>query len=247
MEVEILHGYRVVRLGETTSTNSVVAGEARRGAPEGLVVAADYQSAGRGRFDRRWEAPPGTALLFSVLLRPGRSLAPERRHLVVAAVSLAAAQAAEEVAEVRLSLKWPNDLLAPDGSKVAGVLAEVVDDAVVVGLGLNVSSAPEGAACLGELSGHLVSRDDLLGSTLAGLERIYGRWEEVAALYRERLSTIGEEVLVHLTSGASGSAEVSGTAVDVDGAGRLLVQTAGGLVEISAGDVEHARRAPRSR
>ena len=242
MEVDIVHGYRVARLGETTSTNTVVAGEARHGAAEGLVVTADYQSAGRGRFDRRWEAPPGTALLFSVLLRPRTGLALERRHLVVAAVSLAAARAAEEVAAVSLSLKWPNDLLAPDGRKVAGVLAEVVDEAVVVGLGLNVSAAPEGATCLEALAGCPVERDELLDATLAALAGLCGRWDDVAALYRERLSTIGKDVVVHLTSGL---AEIRGTAMDVDDAGRLLVRTSDGLVEVAAGDVEHATRAPQ--
>ena len=272
LAVSEVHGFRVARLGETTSTNTVVAGEARKGVTEGLVVTADYQSAGRGRFDRRWEAPPGSALLFSVLLRPGLAaagaLAPERRHLVVAAVSLAVARAAEAVAGVRLSLKWPNDLLGPDGRKVAGVLAEVAVGAaagqasldmaptergpeegpslawaVVVGVGLNVSWAPEEANCLDALAGRPVDKDELLDEALGSLRELYGRWDEVAELYRQRLATLGRQVVVHLASGTGpgGEAQIRGQAVGVDGAGRLLVQAVSGLVEVAAGDVEHAR------
>ena len=280
--VSEVHGYRVARLGATTSTNAVVAGEARKGVGEGLVVTADYQSAGRGRFDRRWEAPPGSGLLFSVLLRPGLAasgaLALERGHLVVAAVSLAVARAADAVAGVRLSLKWPNDLLAPDGRKVAGVLAEVAigaaagrastelastelastelasterasteraaaDWAVVVGVGLNVSWAPEGASCLDALAGRPVNKDELLNEALGSLRELYGRWDEVAELYRERLATLGRQVVVHLASGTGPGDEagIRGQAVGVDSAGRLLVHTATGLVEVAAGDVDHAR------
>ena len=287
LAVSEVHGYRVARLGETTSTNTVVAGEARKGVAEGLVVTTDYQSAGRGRFDRRWEAPPGSGLLFSVLLRPGLAaagaLAPERRHLVVAAVSLAVARAAEAVAGVRLSLKWPNDLLGPDGRKVAGVLAEVAVGAaagqasleraptestseenaseeseseeseseggpplawaVVVGVGLNVSWAPEGASCLDALAGRPVDKDELLYEALSSLRELYGRWDEVAELYRERLATLGRQVVVHLASGTGPGDEagIRGQAVGVDSAGRLLVHTATGLVEVAAGDVDHAR------
>ena len=118
-----------------------------------MVVVADYQSAGRGRFERRWESPPGKSLLFSVLLRPSREeLPPARRHLAVAAVSLALVEAARDVANVEVQLKWPNDLIVRNGTaanstagdeKVAGVLAEATSDgAIVVGAGVNVAWAP---------------------------------------------------------------------------------------------------------
>jgi BirA family biotin operon repressor/biotin-[acetyl-CoA-carboxylase] ligase len=263
----MVHGFRVARLAETTSTNTVVAEEARLGAEQGLVVVADYQSAGRGRFDRRWEAPAGSALLFSVLLRPGRlgarALAPGRRHLVMAAVSLAVAEAAREVAGVHLVLKWPNDLLGPDGHKVAGVLAEAVqapaapgratndDDAVVVGVGLNVGWAPEGATSLEALAGRPVDRDALLDATLAALARLYGNWEDVTSRYRGLLATIGREVVVRMAVGRTpggsrgyrepaGAIELRGTALDVRADGRLVLSTEDGLVEVAAGDVEHA-------
>jgi BirA family biotin operon repressor/biotin-[acetyl-CoA-carboxylase] ligase len=159
----------VVQLAETTSTNSVLVGMAEGGAPEGIVLVTDYQTAGRGRFERRWESPAGKSLLFSVLLRPSREeLPPARRHLAVAAVSLALVEAAKDVANVEVQLKWPNDLIvgrviAADatpgeamvgdatagdatagGMKVAGLLAEATSDgAIVVGAGVNVAWAPE--------------------------------------------------------------------------------------------------------
>jgi BirA family biotin operon repressor/biotin-[acetyl-CoA-carboxylase] ligase len=160
---------QVAQLAETTSTNSVLVGKADGGAREGMVLVADHQTAGRGRFDRRWESPPGKSLLFSVLLRPsGDELPPARRHLAVAAVSLALVEAAREVAKVDVQLKWPNDLIVANGPasegtagegttsegtagagisgdrKVAGVLAEATSDgAIVVGAGVNVAWAPE--------------------------------------------------------------------------------------------------------
>jgi BirA family transcriptional regulator, biotin operon repressor / biotin---[acetyl-CoA-carboxylase] ligase len=155
---------QVVQLAETTSTNSVLVRNAEGGAPEGMVVVADYQTAGRGRFERRWESPPGKSLLFSVLLRPSREeLPPARRHLAVAAVSLALVEAARDIANVAVQLKWPNDLIVRDGTardgtavnrtaapnrtagdeKVAGILAEATSDgAIVVGAGVNVAWAP---------------------------------------------------------------------------------------------------------
>ena len=92
------------------------------------MAVADYQSAGRGRFDRRWESPPGKSLLFSVLLRPGEQELPApRRHLAVAAVSLSLVDGAKAVAGAEVQLKWPNDLVVDD-LKLAGVLAESAPD-----------------------------------------------------------------------------------------------------------------------
>jgi BirA family transcriptional regulator, biotin operon repressor / biotin---[acetyl-CoA-carboxylase] ligase len=117
------------------STNRYLIDEALSGASEGLVAVADYQTAGRGRLGRRWVAPPGSNLLASVLLRPG--LNATQLHLVTAVVGLAASDACSGLSRVEPTLKWPNDLLVGD-RKLAGILAESVRDAVVVGLGLNV-------------------------------------------------------------------------------------------------------------
>ena len=112
----------VRRFESVDSTNRYLLDEARSGAPEGVVAVAAHQTAGRGRLGRRWEAPPGANLLASVLLRP--DLAPGQRHLASAVVALAAADAVAEVTGSRPGIKWPNDLLAADGRKLAGVLAE---------------------------------------------------------------------------------------------------------------------------
>jgi BirA family biotin operon repressor/biotin-[acetyl-CoA-carboxylase] ligase len=193
-----LSGGRFAQLtwvAETGSTNADALAQARAGTPDGLVVVADHQTAGRGRRDRSWEAAPGAALLVSVLLRP--DLAPADAHLAGTAVGVAAAEACWAVAGVDVGLKWPNDLVAagPDadtdayggavgvgGLKLGGILAEslVAGDelqAVVVGLGLNVDW-PDGpppdlagrAAALAQLAGHPVDREDLLVALLARLE-----------------------------------------------------------------------------
>jgi BirA family biotin operon repressor/biotin-[acetyl-CoA-carboxylase] ligase len=151
------------RFAEIDSTNRYLLERARAGAAEGEVTVADYQSAGRGRLGRRWEAPPGSNLLVSVLLRP--VLETEELHLCTVAVALAAAAACERGAGVVAELKWPNDLMVR-GRKLGGILAEALPAdpgpgtgpgpgptaanrdtaAVVVGLGLNVRwPAPDGA------------------------------------------------------------------------------------------------------
>lgn len=187
---------------------------------------ADFQTAGRGRLGRRWEAQPGDALLMSVLLRPA-GLAPERRHLVVAAVAVAACEA---LAPLEVSIKWPNDLLL-DGRKLAGVLAEADGDAVVVGIGVNLRRAPEGAACAGELD-----RDALVNALLARLDHWYGRWDELALEYRRHCSTIGSAVRVELPDET-----FTGTATDINAAGHLLVDVGMCVREVVAGDVVHVR------
>ncbi|HVA03419.1 MAG TPA: biotin--[acetyl-CoA-carboxylase] ligase [Acidimicrobiales bacterium] len=138
------------RFAEIDSTNRYLLGEARAGAPEGTVAVADYQSAGRGRLGRRWEAPPRSNLLVSILLRP--ILRIDELHLCTVAVALAAAAACERGAGVVPALKWPNDLLVGN-AKLGGILAEALpagavehgapaQSAVVVGLGLNVGWPP---------------------------------------------------------------------------------------------------------
>jgi BirA family transcriptional regulator, biotin operon repressor / biotin---[acetyl-CoA-carboxylase] ligase len=123
-------------MAETDSTNRVVAEAAQAGAREGLVVLADFQTAGRGRLNRHWEAPPGSALLMSFLVRPV-DLPVGRRHLVTAATGLAAREACAAVGAPFPDLKWPNDLLVGD-SKLAGILAEASGAGIVVGVGVNV-------------------------------------------------------------------------------------------------------------
>jgi BirA family transcriptional regulator, biotin operon repressor / biotin---[acetyl-CoA-carboxylase] ligase len=237
----------VRRFDEIDSTNTYLRLEARRGAPEGTVVVAEHQSAGRGRMDRRWESPPGASLLVSVLFRP--EFDPAELHLCTAALALAAAEACRREAGVGPVLKWPNDLLVGE-AKLAGVLAEAELDgpggcAVVVGIGLNVDwPGPAGGAgtCLRDVGAAPVDRGTVLTSLLealsarrALLDSATGR-REVAAEFRSRCSTLGRRVRVELTAET-----VVGVALEVDDAGHLVVGTPSGPRAVSAGDVVHLR------
>lgn len=207
--------------------------EARHGAAEGLVAVADHQTAGRGRLGRTWEAPAGASLLMSVLLRP--DLSAERRHLVTTAVALAGASAIDEAGP---TLKWPNDLLI-GGRKVAGVLAEVDGDAVVVGMGINLNwdgEPPAGGIAVNQVVGHPVDRDVVLDAMLGALDSRYGNWDEVAAEYRKRCSTLHREVRVELPDET-----FTGTVADIDDDGHLLVDVGMCIRRVTAGDVVHIR------
>jgi BirA family biotin operon repressor/biotin-[acetyl-CoA-carboxylase] ligase len=231
--------WRIRRFADIDSTNRYLLDEARRGAGAGLVAVADHQSAGRGRFDRRWEAPPGSSLLVSVLLRPA-PLHPGS-HRAVMATALALAVAVEEVAGFSPGLKWPNDLVVGD-RKLAGLLAEREGDALVIGAGCNVeweSFPPELAgtatACNVE-AGHSVDRDLLLDEFLARLAIALDELDEVPARYRARLTTLGCHVRVERVHDA-----IEGDAVDVTDDGALVVRVDGIDELVTAGDVVHLR------
>jgi BirA family biotin operon repressor/biotin-[acetyl-CoA-carboxylase] ligase len=247
---------------ETQSTNSDGLALARAGAPDGVVLVADHQSAGRGRLDRSWQAPAASSLLVSVLLRP--ALEPAEAHLTATAVGLAAVDACREVAGVAPSLKWPNDLVIEgDGSrpigKLGGILAESIVEgsrleAVVVGLGLNVNwpddLPPELAGiavALNAVVGHEIDREDLLGHLLVGLDGWCDRLAtsegraELVDRYRSACATIGRSVRVERPAGS-----FEGRAVGLTDDGQLLVEPSGGggaITEISVGDVVHLRHA----
>jgi BirA family biotin operon repressor/biotin-[acetyl-CoA-carboxylase] ligase len=241
--------WEIRRFPEIDSTNTYVLDQARQGAAEGLVAVAEHQTAGRGRLDRRWESPPGSNLLASVLLRPG--CAPDDLHLCSGAVALAAADACAEVAGVEPVLKWPNDLLV-GGSKLAGVLAEADFDGtrlrgVVVGIGLNVAwpgPAESGGTCLDAAGGTAqpVSKGVLLDALLEALARRRPLLDDEAGRgtladeVRRRCATLGQRVRVTLPN-----EELTGAASAIDDAGHLVVETAGGRRLVSAGDVVHLR------
>jgi BirA family transcriptional regulator, biotin operon repressor / biotin---[acetyl-CoA-carboxylase] ligase len=237
--------FRQIRwFAELDSTNRYALEQARRGVPEGLVVVADHQSAGRGRLGRTWTAPPGASLLVSVLLRPA---AVEATRVTLAA-GLALVDAVAVVAGVTAGLKWPNDLVVGE-RKLAGILAEAElgsgAPAVVVGIGCNVNweSIPDelaeiATACNLE-AGHAVDRDALLDALLEHLDERLAALGSPALLadYRSRSSTLGQRVRVETPA-----AVVVGTAVDVGTGGELLVRDDAGVVHpIRAGDVVRLR------
>jgi BirA family biotin operon repressor/biotin-[acetyl-CoA-carboxylase] ligase len=237
-------------VAETASTNEDLLAAAGRGAPEGTVLAAEVQTAGRGRMGRSWVSLPGAALTFSVLLRP-LAAPPARKGWVPLLTGIAVASALRADAGVDARLKWPNDVLV-NGAKLAGILAEQAGDAIVVGAGVNISvgqdDLPSASATSLALQGAACTdRQVLLVSLLGQLERRYLRWIRTQSdgagacgLRQEYLSlsaTVGQEVRVSLPGGRT----LAGTAYDVDNAGRLVIRSASGLVSVSAGDVVHVR------
>jgi BirA family biotin operon repressor/biotin-[acetyl-CoA-carboxylase] ligase len=223
-------GWHVDWVAATGSTNADLVEAGIAGAPNRTVLAADFQTAGRGRLDRRWDAPAGSNLLVSLLLRD----VPVHPHALTQRVALAARAAAHRTAGVDVALKWPNDLLV-DGRKLAGVLAQAADSPagrfVVVGIGLNVQWAPEGAARLGD---DVTPRQVLR----ALLEEYDALPADIAPLYRARLVTLGQQVRVELPQGEA----LVGRAIDVEPDGRLVVLDACAITHrIDSGDVVHLR------
>jgi BirA family biotin operon repressor/biotin-[acetyl-CoA-carboxylase] ligase len=235
---------------ETGSTNAALVAVAGEESPEGAVLVAEHQVAGRGRLDRVWTSPPRAGITVSFLLRPDVPAA--RRGWLPLLTGVALAEAVGEVTGVRASLKWPNDLLAGDGRKLAGILAESSGTAVVVGVGLNVSTTaaelPDTGTSLSRVLGATVDRGPVLLAFLRAVEKRYRRWTAalgdpvasgLAQDYLGWSSTVGTEVVVSLPDGST----LEGTAQAVDWDGRLVVSTPRGTVELASGDVRHVRRA----
>jgi BirA family biotin operon repressor/biotin-[acetyl-CoA-carboxylase] ligase len=236
-------------VGETASTNADLLADTS--APDRSVLAAEHQQAGRGRFDRSWASPPRAGLTFSALLRPGVPIQHWGWLPLLAGVALY--EAVGEVTGLPVSLKWPNDLLAADGRKLAGVLAQTSGHAVVIGIGLNVDTTaaelPVDTATSLALAGAAgLDRTELLIAILSRLDARYAQWADVAgdaeacglaAAYRADCATLGQQVRVALADGA----RLTGVALDVDEIGRLLVRTDAGEQAVGAGDVEHVRLA----
>lgn len=244
---------------QTGSTNTDLLARAAAGAPEGLVLAAEEQVAGRGRLGRSWVAPPRSSLMFSMLLRP--PVPRSRLGWLPLLAGVAVAEAVRTAAAVHAELKWPNDVLAPgpDGGpgKLGGILAEAAGDAVVVGIGLNVSTGaaelpPPGPGALPATSLRLAAaatldRGVLLAAILAGLDRGYRSWagaggdaeqSGLRASYTRLCATLGRQVRAEMP----GDRVLAGQAGGVDQDGRLLVLTpSGGPVPVAAGDIVHLR------
>jgi BirA family biotin operon repressor/biotin-[acetyl-CoA-carboxylase] ligase len=234
---------------ETGSTNADLMALAREGVSDGTVLVADHQTAGRGRADRAWTAPPGSSLLVSVLLRPAPTFAP----LAGMAVGVAAVEAVSATAGVGLRLKWPNDLVWPglgEGTdrKAGGILAEADwsdpdAPAVVVGLGLNVNwprvfpdELVASATSLNHVAGHEIDRAAVLTAILGALDARYND-DRVVDEARARSATLGTRVRVQLASEA-----VEGVAVALTDEGHLVIDPdAGPPRTITAGDVVHLR------
>ena len=240
-------GVVVEVVAEATSTNALVVERARAGEPEGLVIVADHQTAGRGRLDRTWETPAGTALTFSMLLRP--TVPAADWPWLPLLTGHATAQALTGMGYAA-GVKWPNDVLIGE-RKVAGILVERVETpdgpAAVVGVGLNTGMTAEElpvptatSLSLESDAGAAPDRVDVLLPVLAAIRASYDAWQaggDVAESYASACVTVGQSVRVDLPDGSV----LEGRAVTVDGSGRLVVEAADGRHEVGAGDVVHVR------
>jgi BirA family biotin operon repressor/biotin-[acetyl-CoA-carboxylase] ligase len=180
--------------------------------PIGSIVVADHQTAGRGRLDRRWDAPPGTALLVSFVLPPSPVL------------SLAAGVAAAQACGGGVRLKWPNDLLM-DGAKVGGILIEVTPSTALCGIGINLTWAPPGGAKLNQDRDRLLDRlrVELDGWAPADTDDVLTSWRALS-------DTLGRRVRVDM-----GTNVIEGLAEDIGPGGELIVDG----VAVTFGSVTH--------
>ena len=241
-------GRRLIRLGTVGSTMDEAARLAAAGEPEGTVVAAEAQTAGRGRTGRPWTAPPQTAVLCSVVLRP--PLAPDKLTTLPLIAGVAVAEAIERVAALPCRLKWPNDVwlgIETPGRKVAGVLVAAragtarIEHAIL-GLGINVAAAPAdlppGATSLAAEAGHPLAVDEVLAALLDRLDAGYRAFLAAngapsLAAWRERAALLGNQVTVEIAGRRR-----AGVMRGVDDAGALLLAGPDGTFErVMAGEL----------
>lgn len=240
-----LIGRRVVVYPSIGSTNDEAKRLAETGEPEGTLVIAEGQTAGRGRLQRSWWAPPGTALLMSLIFRP--DLAPYQAQRLTMLCSLAICEAIARTTGLAPAVKWPNDVLL-HGRKVCGILTELGIEGprlayAVVGMGINVNVDFSGAGELASTAtslvqelGHEASRLELLRAILVDIDERYARLragESPHAEWAARLATLGQQVIV-----TTPTEQLSGFATGVDADGTLLLRDENGaLHHILAGDV----------
>ena len=241
------------------STNSEALAWAEQGAPEGALVVADHQTAGRGRWGRSWFSLPGASLLFSIVLRPRVEVRYAGRLTI--ALGVAAADGVESATGLPVTLKWPNDVMV-GGRKVAGILVETrmrgsSIDFAVAGVGINVSTSlaelrreTSGRASTIEAeldrrgTGSPPRRAELLASVLAAIEATYPliehSEEELVERASRRSEILGKAVVVRF----SGGEQAEGTVRQLTADGGLILECERGLLEVSAGEVERLRSTP---
>jgi BirA family biotin operon repressor/biotin-[acetyl-CoA-carboxylase] ligase len=242
---------RLEFLDECGSTNTELIARAADAWPHFSVVATTSQTAGRGRLDRVWVAPPRQTLAVSVLLRPSFSL--EGYGWLPLIAGLAVARAVDGLVEADVTVKWPNDVLV-DGLKVSGLLAELLPSAggVVIGAGVNLTipadELPTPNSTSLALHGGDTDVDRLLAAYLRELKALYQRFADhdgdaeasgIRQLVQQRCSTVGQQVRVELPGGRTRF----GTATGIDELGRLVYtdRADASVQAVAAGDVTHVR------
>jgi BirA family biotin operon repressor/biotin-[acetyl-CoA-carboxylase] ligase len=240
---------RVIFLESVSSTNDVAWDEAEKGAPEGTVIVAEQQTAGRGRLSRKWHSPPGLGVWMSVVLRP--EVKPEAAPGLTLCASVAVAKAVRSLYRVRASLKWPNDIMVK-GRKLCGILTEMKAsrgrvDFIVCGIGMNVNQTPddfpadirESATSILIATGKSADRKKLVAATIEHLEKQYrefcldgltsciDEWRSMCPLFGKRVRIKGRREAVE------------GIFFNIDDNGALVLRLDSGIHRgFMAGDVE---------
>jgi BirA family biotin operon repressor/biotin-[acetyl-CoA-carboxylase] ligase len=238
-------------LEQTGSTNKDLLARSQ-GLPEFFVLATDFQTAGKGRMDRSWEASPGSSVMASILLRPQFTQSSGIGWLSLL-TALAITRAISDLG-LEPKIKWPNDVLIAE-KKVSGILAEVATDlsCVVIGFGINVNQSAQQlpvdtATSLSIESAGAVDRDWLLAAVIENIRSLYLELSKAGGdaadsglrqAVLEMSATVGSQVSVEFPDGK----KVFGLAKDIDETGRLVVSTQNETLSVSAGDVLHLRKA----
>ena len=240
-------GRPVIFCEKLDSTNIRAKLEAEKGAPEGTLVVADMQTAGRGRRGRGWSSPAGVNAYFTLILRP--EFEPDRASMLTLVMAMAVAEGITETCGAEAYIKWPNDIVI-GGRKVCGMLTELSMQQeyiqhVVIGAGINVGLqefAPEiadTAACLEQECGRKVSRAQLIVNCMRAFEKYYGKFletldfSELREAYDRRLVNCGREVRVLDPKG-----EYTGISKGINSTGELLVERDdGSKTAVYAGEV----------
>jgi len=228
---------KVIHLEEVDSTNDYLKKLAQAGEPEGLLLVAETQSAGRGRLGRQWQSTRRQGLWFSLLLRP--QVTPAQAVLLTMVAGLAVTEALRELCKADIRVKWPNDVLAQQG-KICGILTEMSGEMecvahIVLGIGINVHQAATGfdhlpaAASVSMIRQQPISRTEVFTAVLRQLEVRYNQWMEGEWPYlRESWLQVAAYLRQEVALNFPGGKTIRGTFVGVSDAGGIIVQAADG-------------------
>jgi len=244
--------FRILTYDALPSTNTEAASQAKLGAPEGVCIVAEQQTAGRGRYGKQWESPAGAGLYFSIILRP--KLDSRLYPLITLTAAVAVSNSLSEDFGLPADIKWPNDILSGE-KKICGILAETTESntgtAVILGIGFNLRSdllsgeLSETATSLFSETGESADANEVLRSVLARFSPLYGslRSEEGSRHIREEWCRRSSYCTGKRVRATKGNAVVEGVTDGIDEFGRLRLVTEDGLVKIEAGEVSSVRTA----
>jgi BirA family biotin operon repressor/biotin-[acetyl-CoA-carboxylase] ligase len=235
---------KVLRFESLPSTNTELARLASEGAPEGVSVVAEEQTAGRGRLQRAWSSPKGAGLYFSILLRP--TIPQNGWPLITFMAALTVGDALREACELETDIKWPNDILSGE-RKICGILAEAIETpvgrAVILGIGINLTQnafPPElanVATSVSEATGRAPDREQILAALLDALSRWYSQLNDPGKIV-DAWSNRSSYAIGKLVQVSNGDDIWQGTTCGVEPDGALRLRTSSGEIKlVRAGDV----------